>query len=212
MQKYGARHYDQIVHDAGFYDGAPDPDYVAGHFKNQLAYNEWMDYQIDESAPEEFWDESQGKMVVSGEQGDNTYWDEETRSYKPIEDTPAVVSAAPPTDTTVTQPDLDEGWTAETGDDVAWETEEEWQARIDAEEKAQQEQDAADAAQQEQEQAALEQEQADAAAKADAAKPQTVPDETPGATAPHEYIYHEQHHEALHLAADATAPMHIKVI
>ena len=96
VQKYGAQHYDQIVHDAGFYDGAPDPDYVAGHFKNQLAYNEWMDYQIDESAPEEFWDESQGKMVVSGEQGDNTYWDEETRSYKPIEDTPAVVSAVSP--------------------------------------------------------------------------------------------------------------------
>ena len=59
-----------------------------------------------------------------------------------------------------TQPDLDEGWTAETGDDVAWETEEEWQARIDAEEKALQAEQAA----QEQADADAAQEQADAAA------------------------------------------------
>ena len=216
----GARDYmyDQIQQ-TGVFEGEADPDYVAGRFKTQEAYNDWMPSD-DAPGTEYYWDETQQDYVLSGEQGDDTYWDQDTRSYKPIPEEapepPPAATAEPspgaklpdagPGDGAV--PDLTGGGWAPPD-----ESEDLWQQEQDREWMAQQADDQAAADKAAQDKAAQDKADADArAAEAAAAPRQTVPDETPGATAPHQEFHLEQHHEAMHLAADTTAPAHIKTI
>ena len=281
----GKKYTTSLVESSGVFDGAPDPDMVAGRYPDQQAFDDWMDR---DEAPSMFYDESKKDFVYSGEQGDNTYWDEDSQSYRidtSVEPEPddgwyqaveyskahggdpqdymgpdgtfaGPAAAGPPPfgyrkdgkvrkhpkrDVKPLQPVVGDwsaaaavgDWSAAAPDSLlpvpgedyplgaGWRYDEESDMVIAPNNTTwfldETEQMFHFAEQLEESHV---KQAADAKAYAEHHEPepepeeqkQVVPDEVPGASAPHQVMYHEQHHQAMHYAPDATAPVHIKVI